>query len=204
MCTIGPSKLIDLFAAFRTHNEGVELYLKDASATALEELLAKGELDIAIYSKPEVPGDRFHVLPLYTERFVVAIAKDHALARLNAVNFKDLDGQIYLNRVNCEYFDYLKALREQSGANIRCPYRSERDDWIQSMVAAGLGFTFIPKFAVRHTAAGPARGHPHRQPRRCSRTSAFPRRRRVRTRGQALPVATEAAHAPGCTRCLDA
>jgi DNA-binding transcriptional LysR family regulator len=47
MCTIGPSKLIDLFAAFRTHNDGVELYLKDASATALEELLAKGELDIA-------------------------------------------------------------------------------------------------------------------------------------------------------------
>jgi DNA-binding transcriptional LysR family regulator len=148
MCTIGPSKLIDLFTAFRTYNEGVELYLKDASATTLEELLAQGELDIAIYCKPEVPSERFHVMPLYTERFVVAIAKDHALARLNAVNFKDLDGQNYLNRVNCEYFDYLKTLREQSRAKIQCPYRSERDDWIQSMVAAGLGFTFIPEFAV--------------------------------------------------------
>jgi Bacterial regulatory helix-turn-helix protein, lysR family len=32
---------------------------------------------------------------------------------------------------------------------INCPYCSERDDWIQSMVADGLGFTFIPEFAVR-------------------------------------------------------
>jgi DNA-binding transcriptional LysR family regulator len=28
------------------------------------------------------------------------------------------------------------------------PYRSERDDWIQVMALAGLGFTFIPEFAV--------------------------------------------------------
>ena len=32
------------------------------------------------------------------------------------------------------------------------PYRSERDDWIQVMALAGLGFTFIPEFAV--TVAG--------------------------------------------------
>lgn len=31
---------------------------------------------------------------------------------------------------------------------LKRPYTSERDDWIQCMVLAGLGFTYIPEFAV--------------------------------------------------------
>jgi DNA-binding transcriptional LysR family regulator len=29
-------------------------------------------------------------------------------------------------------------------------YRSERDDWILAMIAAGLGFGFIPEHSVNH------------------------------------------------------
>ncbi len=31
---------------------------------------------------------------------------------------------------------------------MRMIYRSERDDWILSMIAAGLGFGFMPEFCV--------------------------------------------------------
>jgi DNA-binding transcriptional LysR family regulator len=30
-------------------------------------------------------------------------------------------------------------------------YRSERDDWILAMIAAGLGFGFMPKSCARHS-----------------------------------------------------
>ena len=60
-------------------NDGVEIYLKDAPASALEDLLTKGEIDVAIFCRPDDLDDRFHTLPLYRERFVVAVAPGHPL-----------------------------------------------------------------------------------------------------------------------------
>jgi DNA-binding transcriptional LysR family regulator len=37
---------------------------------------------------------------------------------------------------------------EASGMKLYAKFRSEREDWVQSMVAAGLGFAFIPEHAV--------------------------------------------------------
>ena len=149
MCTIGPHKLVDLFSGFIKAHEGVEIYLKDAPADALEELLTKGEIDVAIFCRPESLDDRFHALPLYRERFVVAVGAGHPFERLNAVRVKDLHGQKYLARANCEYYEYLRNVREKiGGVVLKRPYTSERDDWIQCMVLAGLGFTYIPEYAV--------------------------------------------------------
>src|SRR5262249_45117702 len=52
MCTIGPHRLVDLFSDFLKSHSGVEIYLKDAPASALEELLARGEIDVAIFCRP--------------------------------------------------------------------------------------------------------------------------------------------------------
>jgi LysR family hydrogen peroxide-inducible transcriptional activator len=98
MCTIGPHRLVDLFAAFREGYEGVEM--KDAPASLLEDLLTKGEIDVALFCRPEDLDDRFHTLPLYRERFVVAVEPGHPLARLNAVRIEDLREQNYLARAN--------------------------------------------------------------------------------------------------------
>jgi hypothetical protein len=37
---------------------------------------------------------------------------------------------------------------ESSGIELYAKFRSEREDWVQSMVAAGLGFAFIPEHFV--------------------------------------------------------
>jgi DNA-binding transcriptional LysR family regulator len=148
MCTIGPQRLIDLFAAFNTHYQGVELYLKDGAAYQLEELLIQGEIDVEIYCKPEAPSEALHSLALYSERFVIGVSENHPLARLPEVRVRDLDGHSYLSRVNCEYRDYIRDIREKMGIEIKRPYSSERDDWIQCMVLAGMGFSVIPEFAV--------------------------------------------------------
>jgi LysR family hydrogen peroxide-inducible transcriptional activator len=149
MCTIGPHRLIDLFSGFIKGHAGIEVYLRDASASALEEMLTKGDIDVALFCRPEGLDDRFHTLPLYRERFVVAIGPGHPFERLNAVRVKDLHQHSYLARANCEYYDYLRGVREQiGGVELKRPYTSERDDWVQCMVTAGLGFTYIPEYAV--------------------------------------------------------
>ncbi len=148
MCTIGPSRLVDLFGSFTTHVDGVDLYIRDARASVLEEQLEKGDLDVAIYCKPESIEDNLHHLPLYEERFVIAMAPSHPLARLNAIRLQDLHKQRYLSRANCEYADYIGSIADEYGVEIDQPYASERDDWIQAMVLAGLGYTMIPEYAV--------------------------------------------------------
>jgi DNA-binding transcriptional LysR family regulator len=149
MCTIGPHRLVDLFSSFRETNEGVEVYMKDAPAGQLEEFLIKGDIDIAVFCRPEESDDRFHTLPLFRERFVIAVGPGHPFERLNAVRLRDLHQHNYLARANCEYKDYLRAIRETiGGIELNRPYTSERDDWIQCMVLAGLGFTYIPEYAV--------------------------------------------------------
>lgn len=148
MCTIGPHRLIDMMGRFRDKNSGVEIRLKDANGAALQTLLDSGELDVALLAFPSGVPDRFHVLPLYDERFVIAFAPGHRFEKLNAVRARDLNGERYLSRVNCEYGDVMLEIYHQQGVDLTRPYRSERDDWIVCMAAAGLGFSFIPEYSV--------------------------------------------------------
>ena len=148
MCTIGPAKLVHLFIEFDKRHKGVEFYLKDGAADMLEDVLSRGDIDVAIYCRPEAPAEHLHFVPLYRERFAIAVSPAHPLARLKAITFKDLNGHRYLSRANCEYAEYIRTIAREQGVEVQRPYRSERDDWIQAMTLAGIGFTMIPEFAV--------------------------------------------------------
>jgi DNA-binding transcriptional LysR family regulator len=54
MCTIGPHRLVELFSAFREANASVEIHMKDAPASQLEEALLKGDIDVALFCRPEL------------------------------------------------------------------------------------------------------------------------------------------------------
>ena len=84
------------------------------------------------------------------ERSAVACASGHPFARRNAVAMREMDGQTYLQRINCEFRDVLRERCEAAGAQIVRSYRSEREDWIQTMVAAGMGVCFLPEFSATH------------------------------------------------------
>lgn len=149
MCTIGPGQLVGLIAAFGEGHPGLQINLVDGPVSLLEEQLAKGELDIAIYCRPEALDERFHTLPLYRERFMVVLPPSHALARRNAIRIADLNRESYLGRANCEFYAHLRQIRvDIGGIEFKLPYSSDRDDWVQSMVMAGLGFTYMPEYAI--------------------------------------------------------
>lgn len=148
MCTIGPARLVPLFAEFQRRYPGVDIALRDARAEVLREMLAKGELDIAIFGQPDPLDERFNALELFHEPFVIGFGPGHPFEPLNAVRLQDLHQMRYLSRANCEFGDYMRAICRERGIEPLRPYRSERDDWIQAMALAGLGFTFIPQFAV--------------------------------------------------------
>jgi DNA-binding transcriptional LysR family regulator len=59
-------------------------------------------------------------------------------------------GETYLSRINCEYRDYLADLCRDHGVEIRRGFRSEREDWIMALVAAGMGICFLPEYSATH------------------------------------------------------
>jgi LysR family transcriptional regulator, hydrogen peroxide-inducible genes activator len=151
MCTIAPGHLVDLVATLRTRHPGIELQILDASAQALQDRLIAGTLDVAIYALPTLSDDeRLHRMALYREQFMIVTEPRHRLAMLNAIRVKDLDGEHYLWRINCEYAGRADAIFAAQHVDGPTVYQSERDDWIMAMAAAGLGYAFMPALCVNH------------------------------------------------------
>ena len=151
MSTISPNEIVELIAALKTRYEGLELRLCDASARELRDRLLAGDLETIIYALPgEEPDERTHVMPLFRERMVIAVNRNHRLANEQFYPVKELNGESYIHRVNCEFAGYADHILREKGVTCTPTYWSERDDWTLSMVAAGLGFAFMPANAVTH------------------------------------------------------
>jgi DNA-binding transcriptional LysR family regulator len=148
MCTIGPLRFAGFLNQFRVTHPGIDLTLIEGVPDRLTDLLTRGEIDVAVMAQPKGFEEPLRATPLYEERFMVACAHGHPFAQKNGIRMAEMDRQIYLQRINCEYRDYLAEQLRQQGAEILRSYRSEREDWIQVMVAAGMGVCFLPEYSA--------------------------------------------------------
>jgi DNA-binding transcriptional LysR family regulator len=148
MCTVGPAIISDFIVQFRHAYPNVELIVSDCSAKSLIDMMVAGDLDLALYGSPMSVDLRFHAMPLFSERFVIALAPDHHLAVRDVIRAVDLNGEAYVNRANCEYLELARSEFRRIGVRTRRVFSSERDDWVQGMIKAGLGFGFFPEFSV--------------------------------------------------------
>jgi LysR family hydrogen peroxide-inducible transcriptional activator len=148
MCTIGPRRFTGLLADFNLKYPGVQLQLVEGVPSKLAAMLEAGEIDVALMANAEGSPERFDWSLLYRERFLLAFPAGHPLLKHNAVPIGALDGQNYLRRLNCEYREYLSEVCALKGVQLSIAYASEKEDWIQNMVAGGLGICFIPEFSA--------------------------------------------------------
>jgi len=147
MCTVGPLRCVGLMTQFSREHPGVAVSLQEGVPAELAGMLEQGGLDLAIMADPKGFAERFRVEPLYRERFMVAFPPGHRFERQAAVRTIDCGGESYLMRINCEYGTYWDDFLAENKVDLKEVYRSEREDWIQTMVMAGLGICFIPEFS---------------------------------------------------------
>jgi LysR family hydrogen peroxide-inducible transcriptional activator len=150
MCTIGPLLFVGFLGAFRAAHPGIEVGVVEGIPPRLSELLLTGTLDMALMAQPDPFDPRLTVEPIYRERFGLAFAAGHAFERRDTLHVRDVRGELYLSRVNCEYRDYLSELCCAHGVEIKRGFRSEREDWILAMAAAGMGVCFLPEYSATH------------------------------------------------------
>lgn len=147
MCTIGPLRCVGFLAQFQKQHPGIELSMLEDTPLRLIGLLAEGKIDMAVMAQTSPFPDRFEVQPLYREYFVVAFPPGHRFRQMSAVRVVDVSGESYLSRINCEYYDRMNQMFRQCEVTLKDAYRSEREDWIQTMVTAGMGICFLPEYS---------------------------------------------------------
>jgi DNA-binding transcriptional LysR family regulator len=151
MTTVAPNQFTDLILAVPRAYAGVDMVLSDANSFELERRLTAGEIDAAIYALPgKEPGPELHLLPLFREQMVIAIHPGHRFANQQAVRVKDLGGENYIHRNHCEFAGYADGILQSQGVTVAPAYYSDSEDWTQAMIAAGLGFGFMPRHSVNH------------------------------------------------------
>ena len=126
----------------------VEVAVSEATSAELKDSLEKGDLDLAVMNTLGNLRDGFHVHPLYDERYVVIFPPEHRLARLNAVKLADLSNEPYVDRLSCEMRETVMEICRDNKINLYARFRSEREDWVQAMVLARIGFAFMPECSV--------------------------------------------------------
>lgn len=145
--TLGPYLIPHVLTAIRTAFPKLQLFLREDLTSNLLERLRQGTLDALLLALP-VRGDDIVTTSLFREAFVVALPKEHSLARRKQVVEADLMGEnvLLLEEGHC--------MREQALAICGMAMSSEREELkatsietLRLMVAAGVGCTLLPRLA---------------------------------------------------------
>lgn len=147
--SIGPARMAGFLRAFHRKQPGVELTLQDGGCDDLLARLERGDIDVAVLSGTRPLPDLFRQERLYVEPYVVVLPPGHPLAGRDAVRLRELDGEPYVDRLACELREAVMAQAGSAGVTLYATFRSEREDWVEAMVTAGLGFAFMPAFSIR-------------------------------------------------------
>lgn len=126
------------------------LILSEGRTAEIVEGLREGRLDVALLSLP-FDEHGLSISTLFREPFLLACPADHALAREDRLDPAALAGPdlLLLDEGNC--------LRDQALAacgTVSAGRHATSLETLRSMVAAGGGYTLLPRLAARDQAAG--------------------------------------------------
>ncbi|MBL8644104.1 MAG: LysR family transcriptional regulator [Rhodospirillaceae bacterium] len=147
MCTISPQMITGFLRAVREQLPSVEPTIIERPGRQLMDDMLRGEMDVALVGLPSLP-ERFNAIPLYKERYGVAFARGHRFEAMNAVAIGDLKDERYVQRLACEFDDHFDAAGLED-VPVNIVFRSEREDWVQAILAAGFGCAVMPEFLPR-------------------------------------------------------
>lgn len=156
MCTVGAGRLISLIDHLGSIYPHVTLSLRTSSGRNIVDWIVAGEIDVGIVGMPEYP-DEIAVAELYEERYMVAFPKNHRFNKMKTVPLNELQGERYLERLNCEYMEFFHSNLSNYEAStfenlenvlesMEVRHESEHEDWIQAMIVAGMGCAILPQY----------------------------------------------------------
>lgn len=147
--TIGPYLLPQIMVRLRKVLPHLEVMLYEYQTAPMLEQLRAGDIDLGVLALP-APTEGLESLPLYNERFVLAVPENHRLAPRRQVQISELgnDALLLLEEGHCLSRQAL-AVCARSRVHERQDFRATSIETLRQMVAAGAGITLLPALACR-------------------------------------------------------
>ncbi|MDV3129525.1 LysR substrate-binding domain-containing protein [Mycobacterium sp. 21AC1] len=147
--TSGFSELLPrIVPKFRAANPGVALLIESVDPADQIHRIQRGELDIGVL---RTAGGRkiegLHLYPIEVQPFVAVLPIDHPLAKNDAVDMAELEGQDLLllpRRRNPDYTDAVTSACTAAGFSPRIRFEPDDDQVLLGLVACGLGIGIVP------------------------------------------------------------
>ncbi len=146
--TIAPLAFARFFSHVLEKLPNVTLHVEPMLAKQGVADVLSGRYDACILPEPPKPSIKIMSLPLFRERLMLAMAADHPLTAQPEIAPHQLSEYPYLDRLHCEFRS--QVIEHFMNRDIVMYPRlfSEREDWIQQMVAEGLGVCSLPEHSV--------------------------------------------------------
>lgn len=148
MCTIGPRLLAGMLNEFQINHPMVSISLHDVTPSVIPNMLLTGGLDAVFCASHDADDPRLHYVELFEEPMVVAFPPGHEFSSYEHVTLLDIVKQRYVERLHCEFRKETYEFSSAHKLKLDVAFRSEREDWIQSMVRDGVGVSIIPRYSL--------------------------------------------------------
>lgn len=143
-CTLGPQRLLEVVQRLGKRIPELELVLTETKSSEIVDQLLADEIDVGVACQPKYP-DEIAALPLFNERFCVAFPAGHRFQALREIPLDEIINESYVERLNCEFDDYFAVHFGDRPFPLDIRFSSEREDWVQAMILAGIGVSFVPE-----------------------------------------------------------
>lgn len=149
MTSFGPSRFIKLLSEYKRSFPGVKLVLRDIKQSDAFNALLDGQFDCIFYADNGlIVHDKLDAIELATEKFVVAFGPGHPFRYADEVDALQVAAEPYIERLHCEARPHFLQFLEDNNVELQLVYCSEREDWIQALIANGNGVCLLPEHTI--------------------------------------------------------
>jgi len=135
--------LARLIGAFRDKYPNVTIELCNGYLQDLQDWLEQGDIDLALTWLREQDSPQTSQF-LCHQPLSLAVPPAHPFARSKHLSAADLDGQPYIERLNCEFWRANPKMFESMGVKPKIIYSANNEEWVISLIRAGMGISIMP------------------------------------------------------------
>ena len=149
MRTVCAEPLSEILRDFGTGNRTILVTIVEGNRAELTEQLIEGRIHLALMSAGSTPRhEDLQGLTLFRERFVIAFRSDHRFRGQTCLSLADIAEERHIAETGCSLFGRLRDACGAAGHDLSTLMETERSDWLQPLVAAGLGIALVSASAA--------------------------------------------------------
>ena len=144
--TLRSSNIAKIIGAFHKQYSHVTVVVLSGHLQDLQDWLEQGKIDLAITwlrEQDNLQNSQF----LFHQPLTLAIPHHHKFAQAKSVCLADLDGQPYIERINCEFWRAYDKMFEAAGVKPNIVYSANNEEWVISLIQEGMGISIMPTWA---------------------------------------------------------